>query len=64
MSGAGRRAVLPAAGYQLPQRLFVDENQCRVRFFPERGGEAVDIDLSVLPVTRELRDGMARGVLG
>ncbi|MDT9686674.1 hypothetical protein RND61_32110 [Streptomyces sp. TRM76323] len=64
MSGPGRRAVLPDAGYRLPQRLFVDEDQCRVRFFPERGGEAVDIDLSVLPVSRELRDWMALGVLG
>lgn len=64
MSTAGRRAVLPSSGYRLPQRLFLDENQCRVRFFPERGGEAVDIDLSVLPVTRELRDWMALGVLG
>ncbi|MEU9382804.1 hypothetical protein AB0D38_18305 [Streptomyces sp. NPDC048279] len=64
MSGAGRRAVLPGAGYRLPQRLFVDDSQCLVRFFPERGGEPVDIDLSVLPVARELRDWMALGVLG
>ncbi|MEW2620862.1 hypothetical protein [Streptomyces sp. NPDC048106] len=56
--------MLPGSGYRLPQRLFADEDQCRVRFFPERGGEPVDIDLSVLPVTRELRDWMALGVLG
>ncbi|MFJ2816083.1 hypothetical protein [Streptomyces sp. NPDC087294] len=64
MNGTGRRAVLPTAGYRLPQRLFADEDQCRVRFFPERGGEPVDIDLTVLPVARELRDWMALGVLG
>lgn len=64
MSGAGRRAVLPGAGYRLPQRLFVDGGQCLVRFYPERGGEAVDIDLSVLPVAPALREWMALGVLG
>ncbi|MGW4272690.1 hypothetical protein ACWEGQ_10050 [Streptomyces seoulensis] len=64
MNETGRRAVLPAQGYRMPQRLFTDEGGCRVRFLPERGGEAVDIDLSVLPVSRELRDWMALGVLG
>ena len=61
---SGRTAALPAAGYRLPRRLFVDEHECRVRFFPERGGKAVDIDLSALPVSRELREWMAVAVEG
>lgn len=60
----GRPAALPAAGYQPPQRLFVGEHECRVRFFPERGGEPVDIDLSVLPVSHALREWMAIAVEG
>lgn len=61
---SGRPAALPAAGYQPPQRLFLGEHECQVRFFPERGGEPVDIDLSVLPVSRELREWMAVAVEG
>jgi integrase len=44
--------------------LFLGEHECRVRFFPERGGEPVDIDLSVLPVSRELREWLAVAVEG
>ena len=51
----GRSAALPAAGYALPQRLFVGESECRVRVLPEDGGPPADIDLIVLPVSRELR---------
>lgn len=61
---SGRPAALPQAGYRLPQRLFTDDGQCRVQFFPESGGNPVDINLSVLPVARELREWMALGVLG
>lgn len=35
---AGRPAALPTSGYQAPQRLFLDDGPCLVRFFPERGG--------------------------
>lgn len=61
---SGRPAALPAAGYRPPRRLFLGEHECRVRFVPERGGEPVEIDLSVLPVTRELREWMAVAVEG
>jgi hypothetical protein len=61
---AGRPAALPAAGYALPQRLFVDEDECRVRVLPEDGGPPADIDLMVLPVSRELREWLAVAVLG
>jgi hypothetical protein len=60
----GRPAALPAAGYALPQRLFVGENECRVRMLPEDGGPPADIDLMVLPVSRELREWLAVAVLG
>ncbi|GAB3147291.1 hypothetical protein GCM10027290_30350 [Micromonospora sonneratiae] len=61
---AGRPAALPAAGYVLPQRLFVGESECRVRVFPEDGGPPADIDLMVLPVSRELREWLAVAALG
>lgn len=61
---AGRPAALPAAGYSLPQRLFVGEGECRVRMLPEDGGPPADIDLMVLPVSRELREWLAVAVLG
>ncbi|WP_410812233.1 hypothetical protein [Micromonospora sp. 067-2] len=61
---AGRPAALPAAGYALPQRLFVGEHECRVRVLPEDGGPPADIDLMALPVSRELREWLAVAVLG
>jgi hypothetical protein len=61
---AGRPAALPEAGYALPQRLFAGEGQCRVRVLPEDGGPPADIDLLVLPVSRELREWLAVAVLG
>src|SRR6266540_4625700 len=48
----------------MPQRLSLGQHECRVRFFPERGGPPVDIDLSVLPVSRGLREWLAVAVAG
>jgi hypothetical protein len=60
----GRAARQPGAGYQPPQRVFISAGECRVRCFPERGGEPVDVDLSVLPVAGELREWLAHAVAG
>ncbi|MFF5859909.1 hypothetical protein ACFY8B_30550 [Streptomyces sp. NPDC012751] len=51
---AGRPAALPTPGYQAPRRLFLDDGQCLVRFFPERGGSPVDYDFGAFPIAREL----------
>lgn len=56
----GRPAVMPAAGYRPPQRLFVDEGRCMVRFISEPEGEVRDFDFTALPVSRELRVAFAR----
>ncbi|MDL4816892.1 hypothetical protein [Actinomadura opuntiae] len=57
---AGRPAGLPQPGWEPPQRVFADGDECRVRFFPERGGATCDFDFAVLPVSRALRVAMAR----
>ncbi|MFD8888423.1 hypothetical protein ACFV0H_38955 [Streptomyces erythrochromogenes] len=61
---AGRPAALPKPGYQAPQRLFLDDEKCLVRFFPERGGPAVDYDFAAFPVARELVVWMATAFAG
>ena len=61
---AGRRAALPQAGYAMPRRLFISEDECRVRLFPEDGGRPADIDLSVLPVPPQLQAWFAGAVAG
>ena len=61
---AGRRAALPQAGYAMPLRLFISEDECRVRLFPENGGRPADIDLSVLPVPPQLQAWFAVAVAG
>jgi hypothetical protein len=61
---SGRAASLPQPGYRLPQRVFAGVDECRVVCFPEIGGEPVVVDLSILPVSRELREWMALGVAG
>ena len=61
---AGRRAALPRAGYAMPLRLFISEDECRVRLFPENGGRPADIDLSVLPVPPQLQAWFAVAVAG
>jgi len=61
---AGRRAALPRTGYVMPQRLFISEHECRVRLFPEDGSGPANIDLSVLPVSAELRAWFAGAVAG
>lgn len=60
----GRPATLPKPGYQAPQRLFLDDGQCLVRFFPEHGGPPVDYDFSAFPVSRELAVWMATAFAG
>ncbi|BAD60615.1 hypothetical protein PNF1_900 (plasmid) [Nocardia farcinica IFM 10152] len=60
----GRAAVQPALGYRTPQRLFLGHNECRVRFFPENGGDHVDLDFMCLPVPRELRNWFATAAAG
>ncbi len=61
---SGRAASLPRPGYQVPERVFFGPRECRVRCFPERGGDPVHVDLSILPVARELREWMALAVAG
>ncbi|MFJ1549805.1 hypothetical protein [Streptomyces sp. NPDC088246] len=61
---AGRPAALPKAGYQAPQRLFLDDGQCLVRFFPERGGPPVDYDFAAFPIARELVVWLATAFAG
>ncbi|MQY09940.1 hypothetical protein SRB5_00440 [Streptomyces sp. RB5] len=61
---AGRPAALPTPGYQAPQRLFLDDGQCLVRFFPERGGPPVDYDFAAFPITRELVVWLATAFAG
>ncbi len=62
--GTGRPAALPKRGYQAPQRLFDDDGQCLVRFFPERGGPPADFDFAGFPVARELAVWMATAFAG
>lgn len=61
---AGRTASLPQAGYRQPQRLFVGESECRVVCYPEDGGPAAEIDLTLLPVSRALQEWLAQAVAG
>lgn len=61
---SGRPASLPRPGYQVPQRVFFGPQECRVRCFPECGSDPVEVDLSILPVERELREWMALAVAG
>lgn len=56
----GRPAVMPAPGYQPPQRLFIDGLHCLVRFLPEPEGESKDFDFTTLPVARDLQVAFAR----
>ncbi|KAB2587744.1 hypothetical protein [Streptomyces arboris] len=61
---AGRPAALPTPGYQAPQRLFLDDGQCLVRFFPERGGPPVDYYFAAFPIARELVVWLATAFAG
>ncbi|WP_405178867.1 hypothetical protein OG225_33560 [Nocardia sp. NBC_01377] len=60
----GRAAAHPAGGYRPPQRLFVGEDECRVRVFPESGGNQLDLDFMPLPVSAELREWIAAAAQG
>jgi len=61
---AGRAASLPQAGYRQPERLFLGGGECRVVVYPEDGGPAAEIDLTVLPVSRALQEWLAQAVAG
>ncbi|MEU0119045.1 hypothetical protein ABZ137_36560 [Streptomyces bobili] len=60
----GRPAALPTPGYQPPRRLFLDDGQCMVRFFPESGGPPVDYDFAAFPIARELVVWLATAFAG
>ncbi len=52
---------MPEAGYTPPQRLFLEDGQCRVRFFSEQDlDEVVDYDFATFPVARPLQEAFAR----
>ncbi|WP_030237198.1 hypothetical protein [Streptomyces sp. NRRL S-350] len=51
---------MPEAGYVPPQRLFLEDGQCRVRFFSEQDpDEVADFDFATLPVARPLQEAFA-----
>ncbi|MFI5540643.1 hypothetical protein ACIA5H_30040 [Nocardia sp. NPDC051900] len=54
----------PAAGYRPPERLFLGPDECRVLFFPELGGDPVELDFMDLPLSKELRDWFATAAAG
>lgn len=57
----GRQAGMPEAGYTPPQRLFLEDGQCRVRFFSEQDpDEVIDYDFTTFPVARPLQEAFAR----
>jgi len=55
----GRRAALPAAGYQPPARLLLDGGRCVARFTTEDGRRSKDYDFGRLPVPRPLQIAFA-----
>ncbi|MFI2291331.1 hypothetical protein [Streptomyces niveus] len=44
--------------------MFLDDGQCLVRFFPERGGPSVDYDFAAFPIARELVVWLATAFAG
>jgi hypothetical protein len=55
----GRRAALPAEGYQPPARLLLDGGRCVARFTTEDGRRSKDYDFGRLPVPRPLQIAFA-----
>lgn len=51
---------MPDAGYTPPQRLFLDDGECRVRFFAELDGDVIDYDFTHFAVARPLQEAFAR----
>lgn len=51
---------MPEAGYTPPQRLFLDDGECRVRFFSELDGDVIDYDFTSFAVARPLQEAFAR----
>ncbi len=56
----GRRAALPAGGWEPPPRLLVDGERCVVRFATEDGRASREFDFARLPVERALQVAFAR----
>jgi hypothetical protein len=56
----GRAAALPAPGYQVPDRLVLDDGRCVVRFTTEDGRRGRDYDFARLPLARPLQVTFAR----
>ncbi|MFD9452697.1 hypothetical protein ACFWBC_06365 [Streptomyces sp. NPDC059985] len=56
----GRQASMPEAGYEPPQRLFLEEDHCVVRFVAEQDRESRDFDFMKFGLARPLRESFAR----
>ncbi|MFF3499442.1 hypothetical protein [Streptomyces sp. NPDC003247] len=59
MSRRGRRASLPGAGWQPPERLVVTDTECTVRFTEEKGRRSRVFDFGFVPVAGELQRWLA-----
>ncbi|WP_228838946.1 hypothetical protein [Nocardia amamiensis] len=44
--------------------MFLGADECRVLFFPELGGDPVELDFTALPVSKQLRDCFATATAG
>lgn len=51
---------MPEADYAPPQRLFLEDGECRVRFFSELDGDVIDYDFTTFAVARPLQEACAR----
>jgi len=60
VSGRGRRASLPPAGWEPPERLVVTPDTCTVLFTEEKGRRSRVYDFTKFPVSGELQGWMAR----
>ncbi|MER5867652.1 hypothetical protein [Kitasatospora sp. NPDC002040] len=56
----GRGAAMPSAGYVPPQRLFLEEGRCVVRFRSEQDGRWKDFDFGGFALARPMREALAR----
>ncbi|MFD7240233.1 hypothetical protein ACFWAT_33590 [Streptomyces syringium] len=51
---------MPPTGYAPPERLFLAEDRCTVRFLAEQDGESRDFDFMKFALARPLREAFAR----
>lgn len=51
---------MPKVGYAPPQRLFLEDDRCVVRFVAEQDGESCDFDFMKFGLARPLRESFAR----